>query len=486
MKNMKLIKRIVCLILPCVLSIYSCTTEDFKETDDVTNSLTEDNDENNGEDDEENTDGENVDENINDDEKETYNVFKISSAKDIELLSNVSAGDTIEWMNGEYIDETVILDFNGEEDKNIVLKAENPGNVSFTGESSMEIRGKNITVTGFKWIDPKPKGENLLKFAAGSYKCKIENCLIDGSGNELDNTKNCKWVSIYGQENILTHCTLKNKKDMGALCVIWLEENIIPKHTISYNYFSRPETIYDENSEPANEQETIRIGDSSHSMQKGECTIKGNYFYKSNGEKQEIVSVKCCSNLLENNAFYESQGTLTLRHGNNNIVKNNIFIGNNIEDTGGIRIIGEGHVVEGNWMEKLNSVGYKAALCIVRGQENPSLSGYFQVKNVIVRNNTFIDCNLAMHINYGSSSMTVPVVETKIENNVALAKDLSSYVVRYEKSDPEAEISWENNTFYGKFKNNYFTLTSLKNRPELPVCNINIDEIKNNSGTISF
>ena len=194
---MKLIKRIVCLILPCVLSIYSCTTEDFKETDDVTNSLTEDNDENNGEDDEENTDGENVDENINDDEKETYNVFKISSAKDIELLSNVSAGDTIEWMNGEYIDETVILDFNGEEDKNIVLKAENPGNVSFTGESSMEIRGKNITVTGFKWIDPKPKGENLLKFAAGSYKCKIENCLIDGSGNELDNTKNCKWVSIY-------------------------------------------------------------------------------------------------------------------------------------------------------------------------------------------------------------------------------------------------------------------------------------------------
>lgn len=91
-----------------------------------------------------------------------------------------------------------------------------------------------------------------------------------------------------------------------------------------------------------------------------------------------------------------------------------------------------------------------------------------------------------MHINYGSSSMTVPVVETKIENNVALAKDLSSYVVRYENSDPQAEISWENNTFYGKFKNNYFTLTSLKNRPELPVCNINIDEIKNNSGTISF
>ena len=187
---------------------------------------------------------------------------------------------------------------------------------------------------------------------------------------------------------------------------------------------------------------------------------------------------------MENNVFYESQGTLTLRHGNNNTVKNNVFIGNNVEETGGIRVIGEGHIVEGNWMENLNSIGYKAALCIVRGQDNPSLSGYFQVKNAIIRNNTFIDCNLAMHINYGSSSMTIPVIETTIENNIAIAKDLSTYVVRYETSEPNADIYWDNNIFYGKFKNNFFNLTSLKNKPDIPKCNINIEDIKNNSGVI--
>ena len=469
--NMKSIIKLLYLSTVSVILISSCTTEDFKETNNINESNEENNDGNNNED-------------INNDETKTFNVFRISSSKDIALIENISAGDTIEWANGDYTDEEIILDFNGEENKNIVFKAEIPGNVSFTGKSSIEIRGKYITVTGFKWINPKPKGENLLKFSTGSYKCKIENCLIDGSGNELDATKNCKWISMYGKENTLTHCTLKDKKDMGALCVIWLEENIVPKHIISNNYFSRPETIYDENDEPANEQETIRIGDSSHSMQNGECIIKDNYFYKSNGEKQEIVSVKCCSNILENNVFYESQGTLTLRHGNNNTVKNNVFIGNNVEETGGIRVIGEGHIVEGNWMENLNSIGYKAALCIVRGQDNPSLSGYFQVKNAIIRNNTFIDCNLAMHINYGSSSMTIPVIETTIENNIAIAKDLSTYVVRYETSDPNADIYWDNNIFYGKFKNNFFNLTSLKNKPDIPKCNINIEDIKNNSGII--
>lgn len=449
---MKSIKKIQNFIVLSLVIMFSCTTED--------ESLG----------------------NIDSDAKNKFNIFRISSSKDIEFLENIAAGDTIEWLNGNYSDENIILDFDGEEGKNIVFRAEIPGNVLFTGASILEIRGKHITVTGFKWSNPKPKGEHLLKFSTDSYKCKVENCLIDGMGNELDAANNCKWVSIYGKENTLTHCTLKNKKDMGALCVIWIEENIVPKHVISNNYFSRPETIYDISGEPANEQETIRIGDSSHSMQNGECVIKDNFFYKSNGEKQEIISVKCCSNLLENNAFYECQGTLTLRHGNNNSVMHNIFIGNDVEETGGIRVIGEGHVVEGNWLERLNSVGYKAALCVVRGQENPSLSGYFQVKNAIIKNNTFIDCCLAMHINYGSSAMTMPVIKSTIENNLVLARDLATYVVRYEDSNPDSDIFWNNNIFYGKFKNNFFKLTSLKNKPEVPKCNINIEDIKTKSG----
>ena len=175
------------LLTISVILMSSCTTEDFKETDNI-------NEENNC-----GIEDENDNEDINNDETKTFKIFRISSSKDITLIENISAGDTIEWVNGDYTDEEIILDFNGEENTNIVFKAETPGKVSFTGKSSMEIRGKYIVVTGFKWINPKPKGEHLLKFSTGSYKCKIENCLIDGFGNEPDATKNCKWISIYGK-----------------------------------------------------------------------------------------------------------------------------------------------------------------------------------------------------------------------------------------------------------------------------------------------
>lgn len=218
-------------------------------------------------------------------------------------------------------------------------------------------------------------------------------------------------------------------------------------HEISYNRFSRPETILDADGEPANEQETIRVGDSAHSMQKGGCVVKGNYFYRGNGEAQEIVSNKCYGNTYSGNVFYESKGTLTQRQGNGCTVSGNYFPGNDIADTGGVRIIGEDHVVEENWFERLNSVGYKAALCLVRGEENVSLGGYAQVKNALVKGNT------------------------------------SNYVVRYEDSDPQAEITWSNNRFYGLFKNNRFDLTALKVRPDVGNAAAEMDAIEQAAGT---
>ena len=150
-----------------------------------------------------------------------------------------------------------------------------------------------------------------------------------------------------------------------------------------------------------------------------------------------------------------------------------------------MRIIGEDHVVEENWFERLNSVGYKAALCLVRGEENVSLSGYAQVKNALVKGNTFVDCNLAMHINYGSSNMTLPVISSRIEDNIAVVPEgnTSNYVVRYEDSDPRAEITWSNNRFYGRFKNNHFGLTALKVRPDVGNAAAEMDAIEQAAGT---
>lgn len=408
----------------------------------------------------------------------------IRSAAELTALGPLEGGDEIVWKDGTYDAQQILLTGAGDADNPIVLRAETPGGVRFTGASSLEIDGSCIRVSGFRWQDPEPAGEHLIRFKSGSRSCRLEECAVDGSGTEVDAQSGSKWVSLYGSGHTVTRCVFTDKRDMGALCVVWLEEGVKAEHTISHCRFSRPETILDEQEEPANEQETIRIGDSAHSMQEAACVVENNYFHHCNGEAQEIVSNKSCRNIYRGNGFFESKGTLTLRHGNDCVVSGNYFLGGGIEDTGGVRIIGEGHIVENNRFERLNSVGYKAALCLVRGEENPSLSGYFQVRNAVVRNNLFVDCNLAMHINYGSSRMTLPVVASRIEHNTAVAAAGSTdYVVRYESSSPEAGIVWTENTFFGRFKNNHFGLTALKERPEIPDGSAQMTAIQKAAGT---
>ena len=139
-------------------------------------------------------------------------------------------------------------------------------------------------------------------------------------------------------------------------------------------------------------------------MQEAACTVEDNYFYHCHGEQAEIVSNKSCGNTYRRNFFVECQGTLTMRHGNNCTVTGNYFVGNGMSGTGGIRLIGEGHTVEHNYLEGLAGTGYRSAICLVRGQENPALSGYWQVKNAKVRYNMVYDCKYGLNVNYASSS----------------------------------------------------------------------------------
>jgi len=155
-------------------------------------------------------------------------------------------------------------------------------------------------------------------------------------------------------------------------------------------------------------------------------------------------------NLYEGNLFTECQGTLTLRHGNGCTVRGNYFLGNKVSDTGGIRIIGENHTVENNYLEKLRGTGYKAALCMVRGIASTPLNGYAQVKNAVVRGNIIYGCRYSMHLNYASSPsvQTEPVASSIIAGNTVYCTSDSDYAV-YMYNSPTPEINWSDNTIYG-------------------------------------
>jgi poly(beta-D-mannuronate) lyase len=290
----------------------------------------------------------------------------------------------------------------------------------------------------------------------------LKNTVIANYNPSL-NTVDSKWVSIFGTNNTVDHCSFENKNNSGTLLVVWLTSGVTVNHRITNNYFGYRNSNLDINGDELNGQEIIRVGDSSTSMTFANCNVTGNFFEKCNGEI-EVISNKSCGNLYSNNLFLECKGMLTLRHGNNCTVAGNYFFGNGISDSGGVRIIGENHKVYNNYFENLRGTGYRAALCMVRGKQNSALNEYYQVKNALVAFNTMINCSQSFSINYNSSStLTLPPINSVIAHN-HIYNTSSSYtnVVIDQNFVSAMSLTWKNNLMnQGKYTDFSYNSTQV-------------------------
>ena len=359
------------------------------------------------------------------------------------------AGDTIVMKNGTWINQAISLRADGTVDQPIVLMAESSGNVVLTGTSKMAFAGKYLVINGLYFKDGTLSGSDVISFRTSSSSlaenCRVSNCVIENYNPSL-NTVDSKWVSIYGKNNQVDHCSFINKSNSGTLLVVWLVSGTTPNHIIADNYFGYRNANLDSYGNELNGQEIIRIGDSSTSMQEAGVQVTGNYFEHCNGEI-EVISNKSCGNYYVNNIFFECAGMLTLRHGNNCTVDGNYFIGNGVANTGGVRIIGENHKVYNNYLENLTGTGYRAAICIVRGKENSALNEYFQVKNALVAFNTMVNCTQSFSINYNSSSLlNMPPIGTTIaHNHVYNTSSSKTNVIIYQINVAAMDVIWKNN-----------------------------------------
>lgn len=385
----------------------------------------------------------------------------VSSAS--EISSNFwFAGDTIVLKNGIWTNQAISLRADGTALSPVVMMAETPGKVILNGSSKLAFAGKFIYISGLYFKDGNLSGSDVISFRTSSSSlaenCRITNISIENYNPPL-NTTDSKWVSLYGENNTVSNCTFINKANSGTLLVVWLKAGTVPKHVIENNYFGYRNANLDGNGNELNGQEIIRIGDSSTSMQTANVKVTGNFFERCNGEI-EIISNKSGGNYYFNNIFFECKGMLTLRHGNDCTVEGNYFIGNNVSNSGGVRIIGENHKVFNNYFENLTGTNYRSALCMVRGKENSVLNDYFQVKNAVVVFNTMVNCTQAFSINYNSGSgYTMPPVGSVIAHNHVYNTSSSKKNVVIDQNNVSAmDLSWKNNLMnQGKYSN--FTYT---------------------------
>ncbi len=160
----------------------------------------------------------------------------------------------------------------------------------------------------------------------------------------------------------------------------------------------------------------MRVGYSHQSMTNSGTLVENNLFDRCDGEL-EIISSKSCENIYRHNTFLDCAGMLTLRHGNRCIVEGNFFLGHHTKGSGGIRVIGEDHVIINNYLDGVEKGGF----WITSGISNSELKGYFQARNCVIAFNTFVDSRgpaVELDAGFGSSGRTLRPENITIANNI--------------------------------------------------------------------
>ncbi|MGV3459787.1 MAG: polysaccharide lyase 6 family protein [Flavobacterium sp.] len=365
--------------------------------------------------------------------------IKVANAAELDAaIGKVKPGDRIIMANGTWKDTVIAFTASGTEKDSIYLMAETPGKVALTGKSSLEIGGKYLVVNGLWFKDGASDKKYVVGFKSNKVAAtnsRLTNCAIT-SYNPTTKSESNHWISVWGKNNRIDHCTISGKSNDGCTLVVWLdaEESRENNHRIDHNYFGERPPL------GSNGGETIRIGTSHNSMYNSNTLVELNTFEKCNGEV-EVISNKSCSNIFRSNLFLESQGSMVLRHGNNCLVEKNVFLGNGQPYTGGVRIINEEHTVKDNYFGDLTGVDFRGPLVIMNGVPNSPLNRYNQVKGAKVLNNVFYNSS-SFQLGAGADEeRTLPPVNTVIEGN-AVYSDKEEIVAVY--TDIKG-ISFKNN-----------------------------------------
>lgn len=316
--------------------------------------------------------------------------YTVSSAEEYEQVAKkLAPGDVVNLKDGVWRDFEIIFSGQGSKNKPITLEAQTSGKVILSGLSNLRLAGEHLVVKGLVFKDGYTPTGAVISFRRNKKEyannSRVTEVVIDNYSNP-DKQESDYWVALYGKNNRFDHSYLAGKRNKGVTMAVRLdsEQSQQNNHSIDHNYFG-PRPVFGSNG-----GETLRIGTSHYSLTDSLTVVENNYFERCDGEV-EIISVKSGKNKLRNNTFFESRGTLTLRHGNGNIVENNVFFGNGVDHTGGIRVINKDQIVRNNYLEGLTGYRFGSGLTVMNGVPNSTINRYHQVDNATIENNTLVN-----------------------------------------------------------------------------------------------
>ncbi|MDO7173927.1 chondroitinase-B domain-containing protein [Mariniflexile sp. AS56] len=361
----------------------------------------------------------------------TYNITSPSQLTAAFSLT-LAPGDTVIFADGTYT-ASATMRFNGvgTAANPITLKAATPGGVKFTNGQTLKIGGEYCIIDGFHWKGGNG-ASNFIEFRDSSNYANnsiLQNCVVDGLLGTSTSTASIKhnWVVLYGTYNTVINCSFLNKMTSGNMILAEYQFNASPDgtgtpntrcdvvgHTISNNYFYNYSKI-DSNLTNSGDSETIRIGTSEYQNVNSNAMVSNNYFVQADGEN-EIITNKSKGNSYINNTFRRCRGSLVLRHGSHTTVDGNYFLGEDVDGTGGIRIVDSYQTVTNNYIQDCITVGDNAiwnnGITFLGGNDSSAVvctstsmsNGYQKVTDLNLSNNTIVNTNAPLFFNINTGT----------------------------------------------------------------------------------
>jgi len=238
-------------------------------------------------------------------------------------------GDRIELSAGAYLLlDTLEVEASGTASAPIVIAAAAGARPEIRGPGSLEIEGSYVTIDGLTF-----RNADTVKVSASAKHARVTRNTFRLAQAAVN------WLSVAGDDAEVDHNQFIGKQSAGVfLQIIGPGSSTMAQRVwVHHNYFA------DHSFGGSNGGEALRLGVSARQHSAAYAVVEDNLFERVNGDP-EAISVKSSGNVIRRNTIRDSKGTITLRHGNNNLVDSNLLIGG----TTGIRVFGNDQTVINN------------------------------------------------------------------------------------------------------------------------------------------
>jgi poly(beta-D-mannuronate) lyase len=342
-----------------------------------------------------------------DDEKYTSAVRCDALAASAEALrqevARAKIDQTICISDGEYRDWDLNLQAHGVDNGPITITALHPGQVVLRGRVHISLGGANIVLRGLRIEGGQTAGDALIELRSQTNhgpvacsKCRVSEIVV----RDLDahSSRRTNWLALFGQENRIDHSVFFNKQNPGAMLVMWPPGDLPDNNIIDHNLFARRPPVSEGG-------EAIRLGLAEEQRSDSFVIVQDNLFEDLLGGR-DIVSSQASAAAFLANTFRGCAGMLTLRHGDGDVVEENLFLTEHVRDGGGIRVMDGHHRVVNNYIEGVRTNDDETGgLVLMSYDRGYTAKGYQAVVHVLVAHNTVTDSQQSLVAGGGHNRM---------------------------------------------------------------------------------